>query len=71
MARSATREVLAYTSEDVDLTLREYESEYERSSADFIRQWSRGLLDHGDFELSRWAMLIGIRDRAREAEGQK
>ncbi len=71
MAWSALREVLAYTSEDVDLTLREYESKYGWSSADFIRQWSRGLLDHGDFEFSRWAILIGIGDRAREAEGQK
>ena len=60
----------AYTADDVSRVLAHYETEYRMTSEQFLALWRMKQLDHGDFELSRWALLLGARDRATRAEAK-
>ena len=53
-----------YSLDDLDRVICEYETEREMSSANFTSRWDSGQLDHGDFGLSRWALLLAARARA-------
>ena len=48
-----------YSLADLDRVIRDYESERGMTSASFKAGWDSGQLDHGDFDLSRWALLLG------------
>ena len=58
----------AYTAADLSRVVTRYEDHYRMTSDDFLVLWRAKQLDHGDFELSRWALLLGARERATRAE---
>lgn len=58
----------SYTSTDVAAALTAYERMFSMTTSAFMLRWEAGELDDGDFELSRWALLVGADEQARRAE---
>ncbi len=52
------------TTGDLDLCISQFEKEYGMSSELFLNRWRSGELSDEDFDLNRWAMMLGTRAAA-------
>ncbi len=61
--RAAVRQS-SFSLADLDHAIQEHEAQKGLTSQAFLAKWDAGEIDHGDFDFSRWALLLRARDRA-------
>ena len=66
--KSQSVQVQECTSNDILVTLSEYETKYRMTSQEFRKRWSTRKLDHGNSDFASWELLLGVYDAARSSE---